>query len=85
MIETSNLHPAIGRSAAYEGNSQKTEGNSIKKFPSVSRVFSTLSDWLVAGGPHVLLADISPHVGPICLPTAWKHVSVSEAGVICHA
>lgn len=55
---------------------KETEGNSLSK---------RLPDWSVTGAPHVLLADVTSHVGPICLPTLWKHVSVSEAGVICHA
>lgn len=55
---------------------EETEGNSLSK---------RLPDWSVAGVLHVLLADVTSHVGPICLPALWKHVSVSEAGVICHA
>lgn len=73
IIENSDPGPVIGRPAVWKGNRGKFF---IKEAP-----------WLVgiAGAPHVLLADVTSHVGLICLPALWKHVSVSEAGVICHA
>lgn len=55
---------------------EETEGNSSLMQPR---------DWPVADGPHVLLADVTSHVGPICLLTQRQHVSVSEAGVIRYA
>lgn len=42
-------------------------------------------DWLAAGGTHVDMADVTSHVGPICLPTSWELVSVSKAELMRHA
>lgn len=76
MIETSDLAPS-SEDLLSEKETLKTEGNSFHRPRSLigQRQVSHMCSWLMS----------LPHVGPICLPTLWKHVSVSEAGVMSHA
>ncbi|MED6281303.1 hypothetical protein CHARACLAT_019963 [Characodon lateralis] len=71
MIKTRNLQPLAGRSADSKEKLKKTEGHFLIK---------TSTDRSEEGVPHVLLADVTSHVGPIYLSTLWKRVTVGEAG-----
>lgn len=72
MIETSGHAPAIGRRAVWKGNRRNIF------HPRRSQI----GRWQV--GRMWSPADVTSHVGPTCLPTSWKLVSVSKAGIILH-